>query len=296
MYEENKKKPVFQTMRTYLDCYPCFLRQALEAARRLEADEPTQKLLLDRVLDLLGHIELSFTPPQIGDRVHRLVKSVLGDSDPYRSYKEAATREALELYPGLKALVADADDPLETAVRLSIAGNIIDAGPDHRYELGPTVQRVLCQPFAVEYLDVLREKLSRTPRLLFLADNAAETVFDRLLIESLEVPVIYAVKGGPILNDATLQDARAAGIERVAELLSTGSDAPGTILEQCSEEFRAVYGESELVIAKGQANYETLSEEGSRVFFLLQAKCPVIARDLGVAIGGIVAAHGGRGR
>jgi uncharacterized protein with ATP-grasp and redox domains len=281
-------------MRTYLDCYPCFLRQALEAARRLEADEPTQKLLLDRVLDLLEHSELSSTPPQIGDRIHRLVRSVLGNSDPYRSYKEEATRQALELYPSLKELLADADNPLETAVRLSIAGNIIDAGPDRRYELRPTVQQVLCQPFALESLEVLRAKLARAPRLLFLADNAAETVFDRLLIESLEVPVIYAVKGGPIVNDATMQDARAAGIDRVAELISTGSDALGTILEQCSEEFHALYRESELVIAKGQANYETLSEEGSKVFFLLQAKCPVIARDLGVAIGGIVAAHGGR--
>jgi uncharacterized protein with ATP-grasp and redox domains len=281
-------------MRTYLDCYPCFLRQALEAARRLEADEPTQKLLLDRVLDLLEHSELSSTPPQIGDRIHRLVRSVLGNSDPYRSYKEEATRQALELYPSLKELLADADNPLETAVRLSIAGNIIDAGPDRRYELRPTVQQVLCQPFALESLEVLRAKLARAPRLLFLADNAAETVFDRLLIESLEVPVIYAVKGGPIVNDATMQDARAAGIDGVAELISTGSDALGTILEQCSEEFHALYRESELVIAKGQANYETLSEEGSKVFFLLQAKCPVIARDLGVAIGGIVAAHGGR--
>ncbi len=281
-------------MRTYLDCYPCFLRQALEAARRLEADEPTQKLLLDRVLDLLQHIELSSTPPQIGDRIHRLVRSVLGNSDPYRGYKEEATRQALELYPSLKELLADADDQLETAVRLSIAGNIIDAGPDRRYELRPTVQQVLCQPFALESLEVLRAKLARAPRLLFLADNAAETVFDRLLIESLEVPVIYAVKGGPIVNDATMQDARAAGIDLVAELVSTGSDALGTILEQCSEEFQALYRESELVIAKGQANYETLSEEGSKVFFLLQAKCPVIARDLGIAIGGIVAAHGGR--
>jgi uncharacterized protein with ATP-grasp and redox domains len=128
--------------------------------------------------------------------------------------------------------------------------------------------------------------------VLYLADNAGETVFDRLLIETLDVPVIYAVKGGPILNDATQEDALAAGIGRAAEVISSGADAPGTILSRCSGEFRQLYDRSELIIAKGQANYETLSEEGARVFFLLQVKCPVIARDVGTPVGSIVLRRG----
>jgi hypothetical protein len=125
-----------------------------------------------------------------------------------------------------------------------------------------------------------------------LADNAGETVFDRALIEALGVPVVYAVKGGPVLNDATLEDARAAGLDRVAQVVDNGADAAGTILSFCSESFRRMYEEAQLVIAKGQANYETLSAEGPEVFFLLQAKCPIIARDVGAPVGGIVLKQG----
>lgn len=285
-------------MKTYLDCYPCFLRQTLDAARRAGADAQQQHTILDRVLDALRQIEPSSTPPEIGDRVHRIVRQETGDSDPYETAKEASTRQALALYPQLKSLLVEANDPLEVAVRLSIAGNIIDLPAGGKYDLVGTVERVLTQPFAVDDGAAFREALSKAGRgavtvpLLYLADNAGETVFDRLLIETLDVPVIYAVKGGPILNDATREDALAAGVDRVAEVVSTGSDAPGTILHRCSEKFRHLYDQAELIIAKGQANYETLSEEGARVFLLLQVKCPVIARDVGVPVGSIVLKRG----
>jgi len=279
-------------MKTYLDCYPCFLRQALEAARMAGADERQQKAVLDRVLDVLGQIEPSSTPPEIGDQVHRIVRQEVSNSDPYRAAKEASTRQALALYPRLKSLLAEANDPLEIGVRLSIAGNIIDLAVSGEYDLWDTVERVLAQPFAINDGVALREALSGAGQVLYLADNAGETVFDRVLIEALDMPVIYAVKGGPILNDATRDDALAAGVDRVAEVTSTGSDAPGTILDRCSEEFRRLYDEARLVIAKGQANYETLSEEGPKVFFLLQTKCPLIARDVGVPVGSIVLKQG----
>ena len=279
-------------MRTYLDCYPCFLRQALDAARMAGADEDQQKAVLGRVLDALGQIDSSSTPPEIGDRVHRIVRQEVGDGDPYRTAKKVSTRQALALYPRLKALVMEADDSLEVAVRLSIAGNIIDFGPDQDYDLWEAVERVLDQPFALDDRLAFREALAEAEQVLYLADNAAETVFDRVLIEALDVPIVYAVKGGPILNDATREDALAAGLDQVAEIVDIGLDAPGTILPRCSEEFRRLYDEAELVIAKGQANYETLSDESPKVFFLLQTKCPVIARDVGVPVGSIVLRQG----
>jgi uncharacterized protein with ATP-grasp and redox domains len=279
-------------MRTYLDCYPCFLRQTLEAARMAGADERQQRRALERVLDLLRQVDPASTPPQIGDQVHRVVRQEVRDGDPYRAVKESSTQQALALYPRLQALMAQADEPLEVGIRLSIAGNIIDLGPNRKYDLWDTVQRVLTQPFAIDDGATFRDALGRAGQVLYLADNAGETVFDMLLIEALEMPVIYAVKGGPTLNDATRDDALAAGLDRVADIVSTGSDAPGTILDRCSEEFRRLYSEADVVIAKGQGNYETLSEEGAKVFLLLQAKCPVIARDLGVSVGSIVLKQG----
>jgi uncharacterized protein with ATP-grasp and redox domains len=279
-------------MRTYLDCYPCFLRQALDAARLAGADGDRQKTILDQVLGVLQRSDLSSTPPEIGNEIHRLVRREVGNGDPYREPKEASTRQALVLYPHLRELVQEADDPLDVAVRLSIAGNIIDLALDQQYDLWGVIKRVLAQPFAVDDRAAFQRALAATDRVLYLADNAGETVFDRVLIEVLGVSVVYAVKGGPVLNDATGEDALMAGVDQVAEVVSTGSDAPGTILDRCSDEFRRQYDEAEMVVAKGQANYETLSEAGPRVFSLLQTKCPVIARDVGVPVGSIVLKQG----
>ncbi|MFN2232547.1 MAG: damage-control phosphatase ARMT1 family protein [Anaerolineae bacterium] len=279
-------------MRTYLDCYPCFLRQALDGARHAGADQEQQQRVVAHILNLLTRIEPSRTPPEIGDEVYRVIRRICGTGDPYRGAKEASTNQALALYPELKARVQEAADPLDTALRLSIAGNIIDLGPGHVYDLPDVIERVLSQPFARDDRTALWRALDQASEVLYLADNAGETVFDRILIEALDVPVTYAVKGGPVLNDATLEDARAAGLDRVATLIETGSDAPGTILGQCSPSFRASYDEAELIIAKGQANYETLSGAGPRVFFLLQTKCPVIARDVGVPVSSIVTVQG----
>ena len=256
------------------------------------ADERQQRAVLESVLSVLLDMRDFSTPPQIGDQVHRIVRRELGNGDPYGLAKEASTRHALELYPRMKALVAEARDPWDVALRLSIAGNIIDLGPGRDYDLWEVIQRVLHQPFAVDDRVALLEALRAAPWLLYLADNAGETVFDRVLIEILDLPVLYAVKEGPILNDATRADALAAGLDKVAEIVSTGSDAPGTTLSLCSEELRRLYDEAELVVAKGQANYETLSEAGSKVFVLMQVKCPVIAADAGVPVGSIMLRQG----
>ncbi|MGC9522159.1 MAG: damage-control phosphatase ARMT1 family protein [Anaerolineae bacterium] len=279
-------------MQTYLDCYPCFVRQALDAARMAGADEAVTLKIVQRTLALLQDVPPDATPPEIGDRVHRLVRAIAGDGDPYRAVKDEATREALALYPRLKALIADASDSLERAVRVAIAGNIIDFGPGNSYDLETAVAEILERPLALDDLDALRDALQAADTLLYLGDNAGETVFDRALIETLELDVVYAVKGGPVLNDATLEDARAAGLEGAAELVSTGSNAPGTILARTSDEFRRRFVEAEIIIAKGQANYETLSPGDRRIFFLLKAKCPVIARDLGVEAGDLVVKQG----
>ncbi len=283
-------------MKIYLDCYPCFLRQALEASRMAGADEEQQRTVLHEVIGVLRNLDPTSTPPQIGDQVHRIVRLKVGDHDPYRAAKDEATSEAMELYPRLKRLVAEAEDPLETAIRLSIAGNIIDFGPNLDYDLWKVVEKVLRQPFAIDDGVSFREMISRVKQVLFLSDNAGETVFDRVLIEIMSKPVLYAVKGGPILNDATREDAHAAGVDRVAQIISTGSDAPGTVIECCSEEFRRLFHRADMIIAKGQANYETLSEQGARTFFLLQIKCSVIGDDVGIPVGSIIFKQGGKAR
>ncbi len=274
-------------MKIYLDCYPCFLRQALQAARLAKGTASQQHQVMLQTLQLLQNMPSEATPPQIAQDVHRLVRRVITAHDPYEIAKARDTAAALSLYPRLKELVALSADPFDTALRLAIAGNIIDLGVKDDYgPLWDTVERVLAASFAMDARDALREQLATVPWVLYLADNAGETVFDRVFIESLELPVIYAVKGGPALNDATRRDALAAGI--TCEIIDNGSDAPGTILGDCSAAFRRQFEQAPLIIAKGQGNYESLSGKDAPIFFLLQAKCPVIATDLGVDVGSII--------
>jgi len=276
-------------MRTYYDCYPCFLHQTLNAARRVGANDAQLSDVMSKVLSLYQKIQPNMTPPEISYRVHRIVREAVDSNDPFKEVKEKSTKDALALYPELKRLVADSQDPLGTAIRISIAGNIIDFGVmDYIADLPKVVERVLIQDLYINDTRNLREKLSSVDHVLFLADNAGETVFDRVLIETLPVKVIYAVKDGPIVNDATMEDAIAAGLDQCTVLVSTGSDAQGLILNLCSDELLQIFQSAPLVIAKGQANYETLSESDHKVFCLLQVKCTVLARDVGAPDGSIV--------
>ncbi|UPU89686.1 ARMT1-like domain-containing protein [Demequina sp. TMPB413] len=257
-------------------------------------DEAAQHAVMTETFALLQQLPAGVTPPEITYAVHGIVRDRLGDTDPYRDAKAESTRLALALYPRLKELVAASADPLDAAVRLAIAGNIIDFGvSDAVPDLWATVERVLAAPLAIDHLAALREALATADHVLYLADNAGETVFDRVLIEELSPPVTYAVKGGPVLNDATRDDALAAGVDSCAAIVDNGSAAPGTILDLCSLPFRELFDAAPVIIAKGQANYETLSETGPRVFCLLQAKCPVIARDLVAPVGGSIVRRSG---
>ncbi len=275
-------------MKTYLDCYPCFLRQALSAARHADASEAQQQQILLNTMNALSSLPADATPLQMAHVIHRQVRQLTHNADPYQQAKEAATQQALALYPKLKESVSRSADPLETALRIAIAGNIIDLGVAESYDLEATLDRVLTDQFAINDLPALRNVLKQNYTILYLADNAGETVFDRVLIETLHQPVTYVVKASPVINDATREDAIASGIDQVAKIIDNGSDAPGTLWEQCSISFRQLFAKADLIIAKGQANYESLSGSRAPIFFLLQAKCNVIARDLCVAKGGII--------
>lgn len=279
-------------MQTYLDCYPCVLRQALEAARMAGASDAQQRAVVRETLTILQSLPDGTTPPEIGSQIHQMVRELTGHDDPYHEAKAAATEKALALLPKLRALVRNAADPIETAVRISIAGNIIDLGPDPDYDLWETVEKVLHQPFAINHLPVLRQRLAQASGILYLGDNTGETVFDRVLIETLDKPVTYVVRGGPVLNDAAMPDALAAGLDSVAEVIDNGARITGTVLSTCSEAFRKRFEAAELILAKGMGNYETLSNVRAPIFFLLQVKCPVIGADIGAPKGAIVVKAG----
>ena len=275
-------------MKAKPECKQCFLRQADNAARLAGLDADAGKSLIAAIEQELDRLAPGQNPAITASAMHARIRAQSGNPDPYRRKKQEATVHALALYPQLKNLITASADPLATAVRLAIAGNIIDLGVADEYDLEASIERVLALQPALDHMERLRNALANADKILFLGDNAGETVMDRLLIETLGKPVTYVVKGGPAVNDATLEDARDAGLDRVCEITDNGAAAMGTLLDQCSEAFRKRFDEAELVIAKGMANYESLSGSRPNLFFLLQAKCAVVAADLGVAEKGIV--------
>ncbi len=272
-------------MKTYLDCIPCFFKQALFAARAAIDDEETIKQVLDRIGMLVSEIPLHSSPPETGREVYRAVREITGVEDPFASLKAESIKKALALYPSLKEMVEVSGDPLETAVSLAVAGNIIDFGANPDFQLEQDIQQALQKEPVINHYEAFRNRIEVAHKILYLADNAGETVFDKLLIKVMAKHVIYAVRDRPVINDATVEDAVKSGLDQVARVVSSGCDAPGTILNRCSEEFLDYFKRADLIISKGQGNYETLSGEQRPIFYLLKAKCPVIAGDLGVKEG-----------
>jgi uncharacterized protein with ATP-grasp and redox domains len=277
-------------MRTVLDCVPCFVQQALEAARMATDDALVHEEVVRRVARAIGSMDMVFSPPAMGQKIHRLVRELTGNPDPYREIKERTNRLALELYPEISKRVDEAENPLEMAVRMAVAGNIIDFGVDRRIR-EEAFSGILDRAAAGELhgdLTAFVGDAEAATSILFLADNAGEIVFDRVLIETLEPQrVTLVVRGMPVLNDAVRVDAVAAGLESV-EIVDNGSDAPGTILENCSAEFRERFVAADMVIAKGQGNFETLCDSPRAVWFVLMAKCGVVADFIGCEPGSFV--------
>jgi uncharacterized protein with ATP-grasp and redox domains len=285
-------------VRATTTCMPCYLKQALSAAREITDDPERQRHVLNEVARLLPDLPLESTPAENSTYALWRVHEVLNCSDPFAAKKRHYNELALSMYPDLKRLVQSSKSPLQTAVRVAAAGNIIDLGILDGVDVEATFKEVFAQGLAVDDTELLAEKLSPARRVLYLADNAGEIVFDKVLIEELVVRaqgVVLAVKGAAILNDATMEDALAVDMNRVADVLSNGSPMIGTDLKTCSEEFLQEFRRADIIISKGQANFETLNETSAPVFFILKAKCSEVGRELGAAMGDVVAMFTKRG-
>ncbi len=275
-------------MRVAPDCFPCFLHQIVKTGRLEQASETDLLQAIREFSAAVPGISAEATPAEIGGIAYQVLARVTGIADPYARIRKESVEEALAFYPTVKELVAGSTDKLKAAVKAAIAGNLIDHGLDLETEMMARVRGILDRELAIDHSEELRQCLSRARSVLYLADNAGETVFDRILVEELGKPTTYAVRKGPIINDALAEDALHSGLDGLARIVSSGCSTPGTIVSLCSEEFRETLREADLIISKGQGNYEGLSDERLPVFFLLVAKCQAVARDLGVRRGDTV--------
>ncbi len=280
-------------MKTYYDCIPCFTRQALDAVRFATEDEIIHEMVLRKVLNSISDMDMNRTPPEMGAFIHRIVKEFSENEDPYKEIKSKFNKIALALYPELVKIRDGSSNKFDTAVRLAIAGNIIDFGVGTNVDktlVLKTIEQTLTERVHGS-MEHFQDAVSGAHKILYLGDNSGEIVFDRVFIEYLlsikktNNDIIFAVRGKPIINDVTLVDAEKTGMTKIVNVIDNGFDVPGTVINKCSEEFQSLFNESDLIISKGQGNYETLSGVNKNIFFLLKAKCKVIAKDLGCKIG-----------
>jgi uncharacterized protein with ATP-grasp and redox domains len=284
-------------MKVVADCIPCYLKQVISACRAAGLDDAGQQRLQSELFPVIAGLDPARTPAENSTLVLLEAYRLLGRDDPFKEAKAYSNRLARTFLPSLERIVEFSEDPLLTALKVSVAGNVIDMGINPEFDVNDSIRQVLDRGFARCDMEPLRALIRNCGSLVVIGDNSGEIVFDFLLLAGLRqyaAELYYVVKGGPILNDATLEDAESAGIDMLAKVVTTGSNYLGLIPEYCGEPLRSLLANAGLVLAKGQANYETLEGTalaGDRTFFLLRMKCPCVASHLGVELGDSVLAR-----
>lgn len=275
-------------MNTSLDCIPCLMRQAMDAIKLCPRTPEAEIMAVRELLLASTSLDFNASPPAVSGALQAQLREITGCDDPYMQAKRRFNLLAKELLPPLALAVSKDRDPFLAAVRLAIAGNVIDLGAKSgltEEEVRVAASGALTQALYGE-AEKLREAVAGAQHILYLCDNAGEIIFDRVLLEQFpRGRTTVVVRGRAVLNDATREDATAAGLPSLAEVIDNGSDAPGTVLSECSEAFRQRFEAADLIVAKGQGNFETLHDSGRPLYCLFRVKCPRVSAHCGYPVG-----------
>lgn len=277
-------------MQTHPECLPCFMKQASLAAQRVSDDPRTIFRTVQHAAAIALPLARMSQPPGVNaTHVFRAATDFLGIPDPYAAEKERYNALALERYDSLRAYIQGAPDPLLAAVKVAALGNVLDLNIVEAVDMGALVAEARAVTWGIDHYAHFQRDVSLAKRILVLGDNAGEIVFDRLLVEALPPgTATYAVKSGPIANDVLMADAVQVQMHTAAPVIETGSSYFGTPLAHCSPAFRAAFDAADVIIAKGMANFETLSDVNANLYFILKVKCPVVAAHTGAQTGDLL--------
>jgi hypothetical protein len=276
-------------MKLEMTCYGCLICQMEKLLNGMDLPRIRKTAILREIIACASSMDPELPPPNYGREIHTLLKKLINDSDPYAEQKKKSNDAALSLVPEIKNILAQSKDPLKTALQISISGNIIDygaPGSSDRVDIKKSLLHALDTPLDEALYGAFKKELSHSRQILVVGDNAGEIVFDRFLIEQMrEKSVTYAVRGLPIINDATREDARLAGIDTLARVIDTGDSTPGIVFSRSSDEFLHAFSGADLIILKGQGNFETLFGENlqyytgksTHLYFLFKVKCSPVS-------------------
>ncbi len=275
-------------MKLHDKCLPCVVNQVIKVANITGITKKEE--LLREVFTYLSKMNFDETTPEIIGEIFNMIKRHTKNPDPYKETRNYYNTLFMELLPEFERKIDQAENSFMLAVRYAIVGNIIDFNPIHNtllediYDCFDNMEQL---ELAIDDSSALMKDISIAGTLLYLGDNCGEICMDKILLKKIKelnpnVKLFFGVRGKPVVNDSISDDAYSVGIDEYAEIIDNGDGSLGTVLNRTSPVFKEVYNKADVVIAKGQANYECLSEEDKNIYFLLMTKCDVIAKDIGV--------------
>jgi uncharacterized protein with ATP-grasp and redox domains len=284
-------------MKTNVECMICNIKQLLKVSKRLNVDKDLEQKTAKQVFEMMSQIEFNESNPLVMSKTWDIVTRSFNNANPYKELKQMYNELLLSVYDETDVLIQNDKDAFKAALKMSIIGNLIDLGAKHTFTKQDVLNKIKNYKtieLAIDSSQRLKEQVMDAQTLLYIGDNCGEIVLDKLFIKTLkrlnaDLTVYFAVRGGPIINDVTIEDAKMVHMEDVAHVISSGVAAPGTLLEQLSDTFVDLFHQADVVIAKGQGNYESLSEiDKDNLFLVLMAKCELVANTLGVGLLDIV--------
>lgn len=275
-------------MRMHDKCLPCVVSQVIKVANITGVDKKEE--LLQEVFAYLSKIDFEASTPEIIGEIFGMIKKYTNNPDPYKETRNYFNLLFLKLLPEFEKKIEQAENSFQLAVRYAIVGNIIDFNPVHNTlleDIFDCFEKMEQFELAIDDSKVLMKDILNAKILLYLGDNCGEICLDKILLKKIKeinpnVKILFGVRGKPVVNDSIAEDAYAVGIDAYAEITDNGDGSLGTVLNRTSPEFKEAYKKADVIIAKGQANYECLSEENKKIYFLLMTKCDVIANDIDV--------------
>lgn len=275
-------------------CVECIVKQSLTVAKNIGASQALEKQLFQAIEQDSHNFSFSLTPPHIAKDTYAKMALLANKEDLFKETKALCTQKALEYLPFLQEKLKASTNPLLTATKIAIAGNVIDFAAGYTFSLEDELNTIFDTNFGIDDLALLEQALKKSTKLLYIGDNAGEHVFDKLYIKTLQnlfprLNITYLTRGCAIINDVTYEEALEIGMHEVCSVKSSGVNAPGFIYEQASKEAQKLFDKSDFIIAKGMGNFETMTErEVKPVFHLLKVKCSEVSRHLGQPVGNII--------
>jgi len=276
------------------ECLDCIYNQSTRVSDFLKVNPSQAKNISKIAKQHIAKFDHNSTPPHNATPMYEEIATYLEVDDIYAAMKEEASKKALSFVSTCKDNIQNQKDRLEGAIKTAIAGNVIDLAAEVMFDLDEEIGKIFKTDFAIDDFESLKQKLSQTKILVYLADNAGEEIFDKICIETIkelypDIEIYYFVRGKPIINDLTISHAKKSKLHEVATLIDSGVPTPGYVQEFASKKANKLFNSADCIISKGMGNYECLGEEKNLpIHFLLKVKCQVVARAIGATLGDIV--------